>query len=112
MIRRTSIVTGGVSSRQNSNYIRVTCIQPGVVKSELADTDTDAVLVEAMKSYPAIGFQRTLFGRLLGKRSSRRKEVDVEDRSALGPGMSEDHVNSVAPKDAGQAIVAVRFEYG
>ncbi|TIP81212.1 MAG: SDR family oxidoreductase, partial [Mesorhizobium sp.] len=40
--------------RQEHDNIRVTCIHPGVVESELADTITDPVAVEAMKTYRAI----------------------------------------------------------
>ena len=40
--------------RQESEHIRVTCVNPGVVESELADSITDAAVAEAMKAWRAI----------------------------------------------------------
>ena len=49
--------------RQENDRIRVTCIHPGVVESELAETITDPVAVEAMKTYRAIALQPDAIGR-------------------------------------------------
>lgn len=43
--------------RQESDHIRVTCVNPGVVKSELADTITDETAAEAMKVWRAIALE-------------------------------------------------------
>ena len=42
---------------RRTSDIRVTCIHPGVVESELADTITDPAAAEAMKTYRAIALQ-------------------------------------------------------
>lgn len=43
--------------RQENEKIRVTCVYPGVVKSELAETITDPVAAEAMKTYRQIALK-------------------------------------------------------
>ncbi len=43
--------------RQENRQIRVTCVYPGVVESELADTITDPVAAEAMVSYRNIALK-------------------------------------------------------
>ena len=43
--------------RQESDIIRVTCVNPGVVQSELADTITDESAKAAMQTYRAIALQ-------------------------------------------------------
>ncbi len=43
--------------RQENRQIRVTCVYPGVVESELADTITDPVAAEAMVSYRSIALK-------------------------------------------------------
>ncbi len=60
--------------RQEHRDIRVTCIHPGVVESELADTITDPVAAEAMKTYRAIALQPDAIGRAapLRHRATRR----------------------------------------
>jgi NADP-dependent 3-hydroxy acid dehydrogenase YdfG len=59
--------------RQEHRNIRVTCIHPGVVESELADTITDPVAAEAMKTYRAIALQPDAIGRApLRHRATRR----------------------------------------
>lgn len=43
--------------RQENDKIRVTCIYPGVVESELANTITDPVAAQAMESYRQIALK-------------------------------------------------------
>ncbi|MCF3934025.1 SDR family oxidoreductase [Acuticoccus sp. M5D2P5] len=43
--------------RQESDKIRVTCVNPGVVESELADTITDDAAAALMKTWRAIALQ-------------------------------------------------------
>ncbi len=43
--------------RQENRQIRVTCVYPGVVESELANTITDPVAAEAMVSYRSIALK-------------------------------------------------------
>jgi len=43
--------------RQESRHIRVTCVNPGVVESELADSITDPATAEAMKTWRRIALK-------------------------------------------------------
>lgn len=43
--------------RQENKKIRVTCVYPGVVESELADSITDLVAAEGMRSYRSIALK-------------------------------------------------------
>ncbi|TIL71953.1 MAG: SDR family oxidoreductase [Mesorhizobium sp.] len=65
--------------RQEHNDIRVTCIHPGVVESELADTITDPVAVEAMKTYRAIALQPDAIGRAVRFAIEQPDDVDVNE---------------------------------
>lgn len=65
--------------RQESDRIRVTCIYPGVVKSELADGITDPVAAAAMKSYRAIALQPDAIGRAVRFAIEQPHDVDVSD---------------------------------
>jgi NADP-dependent 3-hydroxy acid dehydrogenase YdfG len=65
--------------RQEHRNIRVTCIHPGVVESELADTITDPVAVEAMKTYRAIALQPDAIGRALRFAIEQPDDVDVNE---------------------------------
>jgi NADP-dependent 3-hydroxy acid dehydrogenase YdfG len=53
-----------------STALRVTCIHPGVVESELADSITDPAAAEMMVGYRAIALQPDAIGRAVGLRSS------------------------------------------
>lgn len=65
--------------RQECRDIRVTCIHPGVVESELADTITDPVAAEAMKSYRAIALTPDAIGRAVRFAIEQPDDVDVNE---------------------------------
>ena len=65
--------------RQENDRIRVTCIHPGVVESELAGTITDPVAAEAMRSYRAIALQPDAIGRAVRYAISQPDDVDVSE---------------------------------
>ncbi|MGN6777943.1 SDR family oxidoreductase [Rhizobium sp.] len=65
--------------RQECRDIRVTCIHPGVVESELADTITDPVAVEAMKSYRAVALAPDAIGRAVRFAVEQPDDVDVNE---------------------------------
>jgi NADP-dependent 3-hydroxy acid dehydrogenase YdfG len=65
--------------RQEQDNIRVTCIHPGVVESELADTITDPVAAEAMKAYRAIALQPDAIGRAVRFAIEQPDDVDVNE---------------------------------
>ena len=65
--------------RQEQDNIRVTCIHPGVVESELADTITDPVAAEAMKVYRAIALQPDAIGRAVRFAIEQPDDVDVNE---------------------------------
>ncbi|MGF9563351.1 SDR family oxidoreductase [Neorhizobium sp. JUb45] len=65
--------------RQENEKLRVTCIHPGVVESELADTITDPVAVEGMKTYRAIALQPDAIGRAVRFAIEQPEDVDVNE---------------------------------
>ncbi|WP_439623743.1 SDR family oxidoreductase [Shinella sp.] len=65
--------------RQERDDIRVTCIHPGVVESELAGTITDPVAAEAMKTYRAIALQPDAIGRAVRFVIEQPDDVDVNE---------------------------------
>jgi NADP-dependent 3-hydroxy acid dehydrogenase YdfG len=65
--------------RQECRDIRVTCIHPGVVESELADTITDPVAAEAMKSYRAVALTPDAIGRSVRFAVQQPDDVDVNE---------------------------------
>jgi NADP-dependent 3-hydroxy acid dehydrogenase YdfG len=65
--------------RQENDRIRVTCIHPGVVESELADTITDPVAAEAMKTYRAIALKPDAIGRAVRFAIEQPDDVDVNE---------------------------------
>lgn len=65
--------------RQEHDNIRITCIHPGVVDSDLADTITDPVAVEAMKTYRAIALQPDAIGRAVRFAIEQPDDVDVNE---------------------------------
>jgi NADP-dependent 3-hydroxy acid dehydrogenase YdfG len=65
--------------RQENDRIRVTCIHPGVVESELADTITDPVAVAAMKTYRTIALQPDAIGRAVRYAIEQPGDVDVSE---------------------------------
>ncbi|TDR94510.1 SDR family oxidoreductase [Enterovirga rhinocerotis] len=65
--------------RQERRDIRVTCIHPGVVTSELADTITDPVAAEAMKSFRAVALEPDAIGRAVRYALEQPEDVDVSE---------------------------------
>jgi NADP-dependent 3-hydroxy acid dehydrogenase YdfG len=65
--------------RQESTALRVTCIHPGVVESELASTITDPVAAEAMRSYRAIALPPGAIARAVRYTIEQPEEVDVNE---------------------------------
>lgn len=65
--------------RQECRDIRVTCIHPGVVESELADTITDPMAAEAMKSYRAVALTPDAIGRAVRFTVEQPDDVDVNE---------------------------------
>lgn len=65
--------------RQENTQLRVTCIHPGVVESELAKSITDPTAAEAMKSYRAIALQPDAIGRAVRYAIEQPEDVDVNE---------------------------------
>ncbi|TPM35649.1 SDR family oxidoreductase [Mesorhizobium sp. B2-3-4] len=65
--------------RQENDAIRVTCIHPGVVESELAHSITDPVAAEAMRTYRAIALQPNAIGRAVRFAIEQPDDVDVNE---------------------------------
>lgn len=65
--------------RQEHDNIRVTCIHPGVVESELADTITDPSAAELMKTYRSIALQPDAIGRAVRFAIEQPADVDVNE---------------------------------
>jgi NADP-dependent 3-hydroxy acid dehydrogenase YdfG len=65
--------------RQEHDRLRVTCIHPGVVESELADTITDAVAAEAMKAYRAIALKPDAIARAVRFAIEQPEDVDINE---------------------------------
>jgi NADP-dependent 3-hydroxy acid dehydrogenase YdfG len=65
--------------RQEHNNIRVTCIHPGVVESELADTITDPAAADAMRTFRAIALQPDAIGRAVRFAIEQPEDVDVSE---------------------------------
>lgn len=65
--------------RQESRELRVTVINPGVVESELADSISDSVAREAMKSYRQIALKPEAIAKAVGWAIDQPGEVDVNE---------------------------------
>ncbi|WP_186417769.1 SDR family oxidoreductase [Bosea sp. CS1GBMeth4] len=65
--------------RQEHSNLRVTCIHPGVVESELADSITDPAAAELMRSYRAIALQPDAIGRAVRFAIEQPEDVDVNE---------------------------------
>jgi NADP-dependent 3-hydroxy acid dehydrogenase YdfG len=65
--------------RQENDRIRVTCIYPGVVESELADTITDPAAAELMRTYRAIALKSDAIARAVRYAIEQPDDVDVSD---------------------------------
>ena len=65
--------------RQEHEELRVTCVHPGVVESELADSITDPMAAALMRSYRAIALQPDAIGRAVRFAIEQPGDVDVNE---------------------------------
>jgi NADP-dependent 3-hydroxy acid dehydrogenase YdfG len=65
--------------RQENDKIRVTCVYPGVVKSELASTITDPVAAEAMATYRQIALEPEAIAEAILHVISQPVDVDISE---------------------------------
>jgi NADP-dependent 3-hydroxy acid dehydrogenase YdfG len=65
--------------RQENDRLRVTCIYPGVVESELAGTITDPVAAEAMVAYRRIALKPDAIARAILYAIEQPAEVDTSE---------------------------------
>ena len=65
--------------RQENDKLRVTCIYPGVVESELANTITDPVAAQAMESYRQIALKPEAIAAAIMHVIDQPDEVDTSD---------------------------------
>ena len=65
--------------RQENTQLRVTCIHPGVVESELASTITDSVAAALMDDYRSIALQPAAIGRAVRFAIEQPDDVDVSE---------------------------------
>jgi NADP-dependent 3-hydroxy acid dehydrogenase YdfG len=65
--------------RQERQDIRVTCIHPGVVESELASTITDPEAAELMEAYRSIALKPDAIGRAVRFALEQPEDVDVNE---------------------------------
>lgn len=65
--------------RQEHDNLRVTCIHPGVVESELAATITEPFAAEMMKTYRAVALSPSAIGRAVRFAIEQPDDVDVNE---------------------------------
>lgn len=65
--------------RQENDRLRVTCIHPGVVESELAGTITDPIAAKAMDAYRAIALTPDAIARAVRFAIEQPQDVDVNE---------------------------------
>jgi NADP-dependent 3-hydroxy acid dehydrogenase YdfG len=65
--------------RQENEHLRVTCIHPGVVESELAGTITDETAAALMKTYRLIALQPDAIARVVRYAIEQPEDVDVNE---------------------------------
>lgn len=65
--------------RQENDRLRVTCIHPGVVESELAGTITDPIAAKAMEAYRAIALTPDAIARAVRFAIEQPQDVDVNE---------------------------------
>lgn len=65
--------------RQENTQLRVTCIHPGVVESELASTITDPAAAALMDDYRSIALQPAAIGRAVHFAIEQPDDVDVSE---------------------------------
>jgi NADP-dependent 3-hydroxy acid dehydrogenase YdfG len=65
--------------RKESDKVRCTCVYPGVVESELAETISDETARERMKTYRKLAIQPDAIGRAILYAIEQPPEVDVNE---------------------------------
>lgn len=65
--------------RQENPALRVTCVMPGVVESELASTITDPVAIAAMEAYRSIALKPSAIARAVRYAIEQPEDVDVNE---------------------------------
>lgn len=65
--------------RQEHDKLRVTCVYPGVVESELADTITDASAAEAMRGFRQIALKPDAIAEAIAHVIAQPDEVDTSE---------------------------------
>ena len=65
--------------RQENKALRVSCIYPGVVESELADTITEPFAAQAMVAYRAVALKADAIARAIRYAIEQPDDVDVND---------------------------------
>ena len=65
--------------RQEHDNLRVTCVYPGVVESELANTITDAGAAEAMRSFREIALKPDAIAKAISHVIDQPDDVDTSD---------------------------------
>ena len=65
--------------RQENDRIRVTCVYPGVVESELADTITDPVAADAMIAYRKIALKPEAISAAIAHVIAQPADVDTSE---------------------------------
>ena len=65
--------------RQENDRLRVTCVYPGVVESELANTITDATAAEAMALYRQIALKPEAIAAAIGHVIDQPDDVDTSE---------------------------------
>lgn len=65
--------------RQEHNNLRVTCVYPGVVESELANTITDAGTAEAMRNFREIALKPDAIAKAIAHVIDQPDDVDTSD---------------------------------
>lgn len=65
--------------RQEHKNIRVTCVYPGVVESELANTITDSIAAKAMQEYRQISIQPEAIANAISHVIHQSPEIDTSE---------------------------------
>jgi len=65
--------------RQENDRIRVTCVYPGVVESELADSITDPAAAEAMAAYRRVALKPEAIAAAIAHAVAQPPEVDTSE---------------------------------
>jgi NADP-dependent 3-hydroxy acid dehydrogenase YdfG len=65
--------------RQENEHLRVTCVYPGVVESELADTITDPEAAAAMRAYRQVALQPDAIAQAIAHAIEQPVEVDTSE---------------------------------